>query len=188
MQLEPYSDRKEVHLSTTPSFPGISLHDFVEHTTIYEHQAVPFSARLRQATRLGMAFTLLTSALLLLLPFIAGSLKVVYFPFFLPAGWHTFLTSYIQWLASNAPLRYSEGALIGFGIVLLIITRNLRHGRFAQQWMAFAQAIGGSINLLLLTLALVLFLPDILLWIVAFAIAIFCIAVVLMLLTTTIAR
>jgi hypothetical protein len=158
LQLGPHSRRKEVHLSATSSFPGVSLHDFVEHTAIYERQSVPFSTTLRRATQFGMAFTLLTSALLLLLPGIAGNLKIVYFPLFLSTGWHSFLASYIQWLASSALLHYSESALIGCGVVLLILTRNLQRGQSTQQWIAFAQVIGGSLNLLLLILTLVLLL------------------------------
>ena len=95
MQLEPYSPRKVRLQNNTSAFPGVSLRDFIDHTAIYERQLAPFSARLQRATRLGIVFTLLTFAILLLLPAIAGNIKVLYFPFILPQLWHNLLIGYM---------------------------------------------------------------------------------------------
>jgi hypothetical protein len=155
-----------------PSFPGMSLHDFMRQTSQYEQRPAPFSPLLRRAARTGMLLTLLTFSIVLLLPALTDGMKALYFPLWLTAL-NTYLVAYLRWLASSVWVRYLDGALLGSGIVLLILTRNLRRGRLEQQWLAFVQALGGCANLVLLIIPLLLFLPNLILWIVVFIILIF---------------
>ncbi|QBD79220.1 hypothetical protein EPA93_25855 [Ktedonosporobacter rubrisoli] len=158
---EPYTEQ-----DTAPAFPGMSLHDFMERTAVYEHTPVAFPPRLRRAAWLGMGFTLITVSIILLIPVLGTGMRALYFPFMLGALNH-FLESYLHWLVASVWIRYVDGALLGSALVLLLLTRNLRQGRLEQQWLAFIQALAGCLNLLLLMSIVLLILPNILLWIIS---------------------
>jgi hypothetical protein len=74
------------------------------------------------------------------------------------------LDGYLYWLAHSPWVSYSDALLLSAGLVLLISTRNLQRGTAPQHWLAFAIALGGTINLLLLLVAFLMFLPNIIAW------------------------
>lgn len=143
-----------------PTYPGISVSDFLHQTTVYEDLPAPFAPRLRQGAFAGMALTLVGSLFLALLPriqpLIAGA------PFLLL---HGFLNAYIQWIASMPLVNYINGVLLSSSLVLLIVTRNLRRGRLPLHRLACAEAIGGSANLVLLLIPLIIVCLNFALWV-----------------------
>ncbi|WP_137686114.1 hypothetical protein [Thermosporothrix hazakensis] len=152
-------------------FSGISVQDFIEHTVIYEHQPLPFTTKLKQGARAGMLLSVICAALLLLFPLMKQPLQSIYFPFFL--GWlNNPLTVYMQWISQAFPLQLLNGSLFCSGIALLVITRNLRQGHLGLQWIAFAQALGGSLNMLLMLPFLLLLVVNLLAWFIAIGLAI----------------
>jgi hypothetical protein len=97
------------------------------------------------------------------LPNIEDGIHVVAFPFLLQ-GLNEHLEQYIHWLAHTPLISYIDALLLCAGLVLMIVTRNLRHGTTPQNWLAFAIAVGGTINLLLMLAAVLLFLPNLIMW------------------------
>jgi len=158
--------------------PGMSLHDFMERTSLYEQTPVPFPFRLRRATWTGLVLTLISSLILLLLPFFVRPLSTVQFPFF-PSGLHSWREGYVRWLLTSPLMRYCNGALIGSAAILLLLTRNLRNGNIGQQWIAFVQAIGGCINCVLMLVLLMFILLDLLMWILALSVLVLVVTIVL---------
>ncbi len=142
-----------------PSYPGISVSDFLRQTTVYEDLPVPFAPRLRQGAFAGMALTLAGSLFLALLPEMQPFIASV--PLLLL---HGFLNAYAQWIESTPLLNYINGALLSSSLVLLIMTRNLRRGRLPLHWLACAEALGGSANLVLLLIPLCIVCVNFALW------------------------
>ena len=161
-----------------PQLPGMSLHDFMERTSLYEQTPVPFPFRLRRATWTGLVLTLICSLILVLLPLFASALGNMQFPLFL-SGLHGIRDGYVHWLLTSPLIRYCNGALIGFAAVLLLLTRNLRRGNIGQQWIAFVQAIGGCINCVLMLVLLMFILLDLFMWILALCVLVLAVAIVL---------
>jgi hypothetical protein len=160
------------------AFPGMSLQDFMERTSLYEQTPVLFPSNLRRATWIGLALTAISSLILVLLPIFADYLYGVQFPFFL-SGLHVYRDIYVHWLLSSVWICYLNGLLLGSGAMLLILTHNLQRGRVEQQWIAFVQALGGCTNFLLMAAILLFILPDLLLWILAFCLVLLGVALVL---------
>ncbi len=57
-------------------------------------------------------------------------------------------------------------------LVLLIGTRNLQIGRLGQHWLAFIQALGGTANLIMLVIPVLLVLVNFLFWLIVILVAI----------------
>ena len=161
-----------------PSFPGMSMRDFMASTSAYEDIPAPFSPLLRHATWMGMLLTLITALVIPLLPAIDAGIKMVAFPFLLH-GLNDRLDGYLYWLGHSPMVSYTDALLLSAGLILMIFTRNLRHGTVPQNWLAFAIALGGTINLLLLMAALLMFLPNTIAWLLL-ALGIFIIIVVVL--------
>ncbi len=145
---------------------GMSMHDFMRRTASYEEYVkgpVPFSPRLRRATWIGMLLTLGSAALIILLPLFAGELHLFFFPW-IPAATNAFLLNYVYWLGHIPLLGYELGVLLVAGAVLVILTRGLRQGNRGQLWIAFAEVIGGCINLLLILPPLAIIAGHVLGW------------------------
>jgi|GEM_PF-3356301 len=142
-----------------PSYPGISVSDFLRQTTVYEELPVPLAPRLRQGAFAGMALTLAGSLFLALLPGMQPLIASA--PLLLL---HGFLNAYTQWIVSTPLLNYINGVLLSSSLVLLIVTRNLRHGRLPLHWLACAEALGGSANLVLLLIPLCIVCVNFALW------------------------
>lgn len=145
------------------SFPGMSMRDFMSSTSAYEDIPAPFSPPLRHATWMGMLLTLITVLAIPLLPAVDAGIKVVAFPFLLH-GLNDHLYGYLYWLGHSPMVSYTDALLLSAGLILMIFTRNLRQGTAPQNWLAFAVALGGTTNLLLLMAALLMFLPNIMAW------------------------
>lgn len=144
------------------SLPGISVNDFMRHTMTYEDQPVEFAARLRQGALAGMALTLAGALSLALLP----ALYSAVFASALILFFRPFLSGYIQFLANTPLLNYIDGALLSSSLVLLCMTRGLHRGRPLLHWLAFAEAIGGTANLLMIAIPLLIISLNIVSWIV----------------------
>jgi hypothetical protein len=158
-----YQEPDDQEPRAAPSFPGMSMRDFMSLTSAYGHIPAPFSPLLRHTTRVGMLLTLITAFVIALLPAIEGEIKMVTFPYLLQ-GLNDRLDGYLYWLAHSPWVSYSDALLLSAGLVLLIFTRNLQRGTAPQHWLAFAIALGGTINLLLLLVAFLMFLPNIIAW------------------------
>jgi hypothetical protein len=163
-------DRHTDPQDIAPSFPGMSMRDFMQHTSIYEHKPAPFSPLLRRATWTGIVLTTLVAATILLLPNFATNLHTLFFPL-IPQGFNGFLSSYVHWLTHNRWIAFLDGALLVAGGILLILTCNLRQGNIAQHWLAFIEALGGISNLLLILIPLAMLLANIIVWALALIIA-----------------
>lgn len=154
-------DEGELVIDSYPlTYPGISVSDFLHQTTVYEDLPAPFAPRLRQGAFAGMALTLAGSLFLALLPriqpLIASAPLLVL---------HDFLNAYMHWLASTPLLNYINGVLLSSSLVLLIVTRNLRRGRLPLHRLACVEAIGGSANLVLLLIPLIIVCLNFALWV-----------------------
>jgi hypothetical protein len=158
-----YQEPDDQESQYAPSFLGMSMRDFMSLTSAYEDIPAPFSPLLRHSTRVGMLLTLITAFIIALLPSIEGGIKVLSFPYLLQ-GLNDRLYGYLYWLAHSPWVSYTDALLLSAGLVLLIFTRNLRRGTVPQHWLAFAIALGGTINLLILLVALLMFLPNIIAW------------------------
>jgi len=139
---------------------------------IYEKAPITFSQRLRRVTRLSMLLTLLTALLLwTCLPAISANIGATFFPFWLQKL-NMGLSQYLYWLLSQGKwINYIDGVLLGSGVVLLVVTRNLRRGNEEQRWLAYVQIAGGFANLLLLFIPFAMYLPNLILWLLALLIA-----------------
>jgi len=166
--LEPYNRQDKL-----PSLPGMSLKAFMEQTTTYENLPAPFSPRLRQGAWTGMALTLIGTIVVLLLSEFGGNIFPSFF-FILSAQRDT----YLHWMTQSPLIAYIDGLLFGFGVVLLIQTRNLRRGRPIHQWLALVQALGGTTNLLMLTIPIILVLINVAFWLLVAIAAIFLVVVI----------
>jgi hypothetical protein len=150
---------------------------------IYEKELATFSQRLRRAIWLGMLLTFLTALLLLTcLPAISANIGATFFPFWLQKL-NMGLSQYLHWLLSQEKwINYIDGVLLGSGVVLLVVTRNLRRGNEGQHWLAYAQIVGGFANLLLLFIPFVMYLPNLILWLLALLIALALIGLLMLIL------
>jgi hypothetical protein len=148
------------------SFPGMNLRDFMERTIPYEGMPGPFNRRLRQATWTGMAFILAVLVVSLLIP--SGAVSGV--PFFL---FLSNVVSAVIGLMSSPWTRCIDILLLISGLVLLAITRNLQNGEPWQHYWAFAQALCGAANFLVLLLLFVIVLLNLICWIAIIVVAIF---------------
>ncbi|MBV9229750.1 MAG: hypothetical protein JOZ18_10590 [Chloroflexi bacterium] len=153
------------------AFPGISLQDFMERTTVYEHTPVLFTPRLRQGAWVGMLLTLITSSVVWLLPMFEGYIAGIFFPWF--HGLNEYLKSYLRWLAHNPWIGSIDLVLLCVGVLLLILTGNLRRGGLGQQWLAFVEALGGCANLVLLVVPVAMILANLLVWLVVIVVGCF---------------
>lgn len=148
------------------SFPGMNLHDFMERTVKYEAMPGPFNRRLRQATWAGLALILIGLVASLLLP--SGAVNGVAFFVLLSNAVSTILG-----LLSSPWTRCIDAVLLISGFVLLAITRNLQNGKPWQHYWAFAQALCGTANSLVLLLLLALVLLNLAFWIAIIVLAMF---------------
>lgn len=148
------------------SFPGMNLRDFMEQTVKYEAMPGPFNRRLRQATWAGIALILAGLVASLLLP--SGAVSGVAFFVLLSNAVSTILG-----VLSSPWTRCIDIVLLIFGLVLLAITRNLQNGRPWQHYWAFAQALCGAVNSLVLLLLFAIVLLNLLFWIAVIVLAIF---------------
>jgi hypothetical protein len=139
---------------------------------IYEKAPITFSQRLRRVTQLSMLLTLLTALLLwTCLPAISANIGATFFPFWLQKL-NMGLSQYLYWLLSQGKwINYIDGVLLGSGVVLLVVTRNLRRGNEEQRGLAYVQIAGGFANLLLLFIPFAMYLPNLILWLLALLIA-----------------
>jgi hypothetical protein len=135
---------------------------------IYNKEPELFPVLLRRAAWLGMFLTLLTALILAIcLDTIVKHIAFSFFPLWLQ-GLNQALGRYLLWLSDQRKwLQYIDGCLLGSGFVLLLLTRNLQRGNEGQQWLAFFQAIGGVGNAILLLIPMVMYLPNLLLWLLA---------------------
>lgn len=154
------------------SFPGMNLRDFMERTVKYEEIPGPFNRRLCQATWTGMALIFVCLVVSLLLPSGAASGGT----FFLLLS---NVVSTILGLLSSPWTRSIDILLVISGLVLLAITRNLQHGKPWQHYWAFAQALCGAANFLVLVLLFAIVLLNLIFWIVMIVLAIFMVIFVL---------
>lgn len=166
----PFEDNRD-DTDTVPPYPGMNMNDFMQQTSIYERQAVPFSPLLRRATYLGMLLTLATICITQGIPRLFGPIHLPGF-FLLSDRFN----AYFGWCVQSQSLGYIEGFLIGSGLVLLLITRNLRRGNIIQLWFAFLHVLGGSANFLLLALPFAILMANVVIW---------CIVIVFLLLLAT---
>lgn len=144
------------------SFPGLSLHDFIQQTSVYEHTPVTFSPLLRRHARLGLLFTLLALAgrvALLPLSHLSILLDLTWF-----SGLNNLLYSYVAWITAQNWLDYLNSSVFLFALLLLILTRNFRQGPPWQYWLAFIIAISGIINLTLLLIPCILMVLEVVAW------------------------
>lgn len=142
-----------------PAYPGISVREFMQRTTVYENLPAPFAVKLRRGALAGMALTVAGALSLALLPVLNAVL--VSAPILVL---HPFLNAYINWLANSPLPRAIDGALLTSSLVLLIVTRGLRHGGPSLHWLALVEALGGSANLLMLAIPLIVICLNIALW------------------------
>jgi hypothetical protein len=155
-----------------PEFPGMNLRDFMEQTVKYEAMPGPFNRRLRQATWAGMALILAGLVASLLLP--SGVVNGVAFFVLLSNAVSTILG-----LLSSPWTRCIDTLLLISGLVLLATTRNLQNGKPWQHYWAFAQALCGAANSLVLLLLFAIVLLNLIFWIAVILLAIFAVIVVL---------
>src|SRR5262249_17173899 len=150
--------------STLPPSPGISLRAFMEQTTVYEDLPASFDPLLRRGAWTGMALTLLGTLVVFLLSQLGESVieHFISEPFFviMPGQLHVIL----RWMIQSPCVAYVDASLLGSAIVLLIGTRNLQIGRLGQHWLAFIQALGGTANLIMLVIPVLLVLVNFLFW------------------------
>jgi uncharacterized membrane protein (UPF0136 family) len=151
-----------------PQYEDIQWQSRIIQAKIYEKPPEPFSQRLRRATQLGILLTLVTAVIVYFwLPAISSAISGTFFPFWLH-GLNLALSQYLSWLQSQSKwIAYIDGALLGSSVVLLIVTRNLRRGAREHRLLAYTQIVGGAGNLLLLLIPIVMYLPNILLWLLA---------------------
>lgn len=154
------------------SFPGMNLRDFMEQTVKYEAMPGPFNRRLRQATWAGITLILAGLVASLLLP--SGAVNGVAFFVLLSNAVSTILG-----LLSSPWTRCIDTVLLMAGLVLLAITRNLQNGKPWQHYWAFAQALCGAANSIVLLLLFAIVLLNLIFWITVFVVAIFIVIVVL---------
>lgn len=166
VSLEPEEDMEPLVFST----PGtvIQAKIYEKRNKKHEETSRPFSPRLRYAARMGMLLTLGTALLLhFFMPAISQHIAATFFPFWLQ-GLNHVLTTYLTWLLEQSRwIGYFDGCLLGSGSILLVLTRNLHRGNTEQHWLGFFQALGGVGNTSLLVIPLVLYLPNLLLWILS---------------------
>jgi len=156
-----------------PTYPGISVSDFLHRTTVYEELPAPLAPRLRQGAFAGMALTLVGSLFLALLPTIqplGASAPLLLL--------HGFFNAYLYWIASTPLLNYINGVLLSSSVVLLIVTRNLRRGRLPLHRLACVEAIGGSANLVLLLIPLSIICINFALWVLIFMVIVLIFALI----------
>jgi hypothetical protein len=154
------------------SFPGMNLHDFVEQTVKYETMPGPFNRRLRQATWVGMALILAGLVASLLLP--SGSVSGVAFFVLLSNAMGTILG-----LLSSLWTSCIDTVLLISGLVLLATTRNLQNGKPWQHYWAFAQALCGAGNSLVLLFLFAIVLLNLIFWMAVIVLAILVVIVIL---------
>lgn len=146
------------------SFPGMSLHDFMQQTRIYEHTPVAFSPLLARHTRLGMLFTLLAPfgrAALLPLSHLSTLLDLSWL-----GGVNNLLYADVAWMSTQNWLDYLNAGILLYGLILLILTRNFHQGRPWQHWSAFIVAVIGLTNLCLLLIPGFLMVLKVVVWLV----------------------
>ncbi len=80
--------------------------------------------------------------------------------------------TYLHWMTQSPLIAYIDGLLFGSGVILLIQTRNLRRGKPIHQWLALVQALGGTANLLMLTIPIILVLINVAFWLLVAIVAI----------------
>lgn len=154
------------------SFPGMNLRDFMERTVKYEEMPGPFNRRLRQATWTGMALILVGLVVSLLLP--SGAVSAGAF-FLLLSN----VASIVLGLMSSPWTRCIDILLLISSLVLLALTCNLQNGKPWQHYWAFAQALCGAANFLVLLLLFGIVLLNLICWIVIIVVAIFLVIFVL---------
>jgi hypothetical protein len=169
-EVEAYDERAE---GEEPSFPGMSLQDFTERTSVYEHTPVPFSQQLRRTAHVGMICTCASLLIIAFLPTLVVYSQVLdwgHFVFFTLLN--TLLYGYVGWLDTQSWLVYFNGTCLATVPVLLFYTYNLRRGAPWQYWLAFAHAIIGMLNLVLVLIPLALLLLKLLFWLLVLLIVI----------------
>jgi hypothetical protein len=149
---------------TVLNWPGISLHDFMQQTTVYEQMPVPFSPQLRRSAFIGMLFTLIAMLGSAVLPPLCRESNILNLPFL--GSFNAILYGYVGWMSAQVWLSYFNGALLVSGLLLLMLSRNLHVGPPWQHWGAFAHAVIGVINILLVLFPLALLLAKLLIWVV----------------------
>jgi hypothetical protein len=154
-----------LEMEEEPQYADTQGQSMILQAKIYEKQPEAFSPQFRKAVWLGILLTLVTAILVsFCLPIISGNLSRTFFPFWLHGLNHA-LGQYLFWLQSQSKwIGYIDGALLGSGAVLLIVTRNLRSGNKGQRMLALTQIIGGAVNIFLLLIPIVMYLPNVLLW------------------------
>ena len=135
----------------------------------YRGKIVWFGPLLRRCVWLGMLLTACGMAVVALLHLPGayqhgreGGLSV------LPLGSGTLpLRRLLDEVVESRWTSYLQGLLLGGGVVLLLMTRNLLHGTREQYWLAWLLAIGGLANVLLLLIPAALVLVNSLFWLIA---------------------
>lgn len=172
----------DLFLEEEPQYENTQWQSMIIQAKIYEKQPEPFSQRLRRATWLAISLTLITGVIVYFwLPSISSMISKIFFPFWLQ-GLNLALSQYLHWLQSESKwISYIDGALLGSGAVLLIVTRNLRRGTKEHRMLAYTQIVGAAGNLLLLLIPIVMYLPNALLWLLALIVALSLIVVIILL-------
>lgn len=143
-----YLPRQLDNQSVSPSLPSINLRSFMERTIVYEDMSVSFDRRLREATWMGIALTLIALVTTWLLPAqvaVRGAFLLVL---------ADQLRGYTGYIVHNPWILGIDALLLIAALVLLIQTRNLQRGKVLYHWLAFGQALAGFVNLILLAIPL----------------------------------